>query len=288
MFGHIFGPRSRLSPPEYLPLAHDVEGDDLGGLSKEPFNAHQSTIDLHAPLHQQTTPRGWGFFITACVIATILSAFNLSFLSVRQTLENMTVVDARARKTPTVYMGLENVKLDRQRCRGRTSFPKQFWTFDAGDVSTLKRVHAHEDKTSFAFGGDVSAQMEWYTPDFGLENCTLSANFNSDSFPSVTAGSANYQIDVFALKKQGDLVDRVFLDTLTFAPGAETRTQPFYCPSQSYMYFEWDCKHRDCWIQFPLQGVTDMTSSGESLAKTGFRMIMHEALECIGSPQTPL
>lgn len=146
----------------------------------------------------------------------------------------------------------------------------------------------------------VRAVADVYIPDHGLENCTLNLRHmhGGDADASLSAVG----VEVY-LRTSVDLVDgegpTTYLDTLLFAPGKESISRPFYCPSRSHVYLEWRCPARDCQVSLPLEGVTSMSmllsdclvlslidhgtsaSSPASLAKSGFRVTQYEALHCI-------
>ncbi|KAI0709720.1 hypothetical protein C8Q76DRAFT_777541 [Earliella scabrosa] len=270
---------------------------------------YDDTILEDAP---QTYPKGssgrvsetfaWRFFLYSCAAAIALSAVNLSLLSTRGSLSDAyhsrksSSSSADEPKRPSVYLGLENVVFTPSYCRSRGTFPKTFYTYDArhGPHAALQHVHAPDDRMTLTFGGPIRAVVDTYIPDHGLENCTLNLRRvrASDPLPhnDSTDGAQAHQsrafdIDVYLLPGL-DAPSRTrasHLSTLSFAEGTESVSRPFHCPSRSHVFLEWRCAADDCEnaIVVPLEGVTSLTASAESLGKTGFRVTQYEAVECI-------
>lgn len=225
------------------------------------------------PGKPQTTLRAWAFFLGAVALSLVLSALNLSAISAEKTYNAVTYY---ATKTPSVYMGLERVKLKTPMCRGRGSFPKRFYTVQGDDWQHRTHVHAPADKIRFQFGGHTSGMLDFYFPDVGLENCTLTTQGFRDSGSRFEL----YKLD----NMRGDITGRELISTLDFSkhPGTfELTTKPFYCPSRTHMLFLWTCPDPGCKVDFPLAGVTHMTAGDKSRNATGLRLTQWEHLHCI-------
>ena len=114
----------------------------------------------------------------------------------------------------------------------------------------------------------VRALVDFYVPDYGLENCTFSARrYPTSGIPdSASNGSAQAQdmavdIDVYLLPSLhvDDRGAAMLLDTLAFVPGRESTSKPFRCPGRSHVFFEWRCATEDCELVIPLEGVTSLS-----------------------------
>ncbi|KAJ8488215.1 hypothetical protein ONZ51_g3683 [Trametes cubensis] len=231
----------------------------------------------------------WRVLVFSCVAALILSTINLLSLSARATIlmaqGYSTYMQPRLSqlRQPSVYLGLENVPVNPLSCRSRGTFPRRFYTYDANSLQPrLERVHGPDDKTTIAFGGSVRAVVDFYVPDYGLENCTLSLQRVSNGgfgMPDNTTGN----IDVYIVHDAEVGIDptATYLDTLSYISEQESTSRPFYCPSRSHVVFEWRCLTKDCVVYMPLEGVTSRTASGTSLSQTGFRVTQYEAMHCI-------
>ncbi|OSC99594.1 hypothetical protein PYCCODRAFT_1438165 [Trametes coccinea BRFM310] len=238
----------------------------------------------------------WKLFLATCTAVLALSALNLLSLSSSAALSTAAqnrAAQARLRagelKRPSVYLGLDRVPVDPGYCRSRGTFPKRFWTYDAdmGARAVLERVHAPDDKTVLRFGGPVRVVVDTYIPDHGLENCTLSLRRIPTSPSSPSDDSPTQDIDVYLLPSASIHPESphgggaTYLDTLLYAPGRESTSRPFFCPSRGHVFFEWRCAARDCKVEFDLEGVTSLTASAASLSKTGFRITQYEGMQCI-------
>ncbi|TFK91582.1 hypothetical protein K466DRAFT_582712 [Polyporus arcularius HHB13444] len=236
----------------------------------------------------------WNAFVWSCIGVLVLSSINLAFLSTSTTLRlaQDTLSPARSPNTlkrPSVYLGLENVVFEPSYCRSRGTFPKTFYTYDArdGPRAELQHLHAPDDKMSLTFGGPIHAVVDTYIPDYGLENCTLQLRRMSPSHPTTDRPHTTraFNIDIYLLPSlnPADRARRVHIDMLSFAIGKESASKPFFCPSRSHVFFEWVCASDECesQISIPLEGVTSLTASAESLTKTGFTVTQYESLKCI-------
>ncbi|KAF8514424.1 hypothetical protein BU17DRAFT_52585 [Hysterangium stoloniferum] len=256
----------------YEPLSVDDELDAAppSSTSKPIFSTYfQPTFRGHG--------NGWSFLLVSCAISLFISAVNMIFLSAPNAYS-----PAHAgipTKAPSVYLGLETVEIEKPLCRSRTSFPKTLSVFQGNDVKGRTQIHAPGDKARFDFGGEVSAYIEFYVPDYGLENCTLTGKFHDE--PTASRPNKVSEIDIWVLPDKEDLSSKVFLDTLRFSRRNESTSRVFYCPSRTRMYFQWHCPNKDCSIQFPLEGVTSMTASAASLSNSGFRLSQYEGVECV-------
>ncbi|KAL1941008.1 hypothetical protein VTO73DRAFT_7644 [Trametes versicolor] len=233
----------------------------------------------------------WKLLIASCVVSLVLSAANFSALSTYTTIRALnqspptTRTAASELKRPSVYLGLEDVIFEPSYCRNRGTFPKTFYTYDAraAQNAELERVHAPDDKTTLVFGGSVRAVAAVYVPDHGLENCTVNIRRVREQTQSELP-SNEVEVEVFmrpGLDITAEDQPPIYLDTLAFALGKETSSRPFYCPSRSYIFLEWRCAAQDCRITMPLEGVTSLTASTDSLLQSGFRITQYEALHCI-------
>lgn len=124
---------------------------------------HDNHLNGHSALnrgltYKRTERRAWSFFITACLISLITSAFNFTRLSLSVSFPQQHSTPTSL-KTPSVYLGLERVPVDASYCRSRGTFPKEFSVVRDDDVMTRQRIHAPDDKIQFAFGGNVSNQL---------------------------------------------------------------------------------------------------------------------------------
>ena len=259
--------RSRSSSIPYTPL-NIVENDSTL------FDSELSVRDVIS--HSGPLPSNFGrqFFLISCAIALIISAFNSAFLATSNSYQSF--AKSKPRHTPSVYMGLENLQPDTSVCRSRMTFPKHFATFRGDDVLDMTQVHAPGDKVMLSFGGEVcrlyilyqqnrrltylqvSAHIDYYVPDYGLENCTITIKSIADPY---TLNHANSSIEIWRLSGSSSLSGKVLLGTLTHSASTtmESTTDPFYCPSRSHMYFQWRCPQEDCRVNFPLEGVTTMS-----------------------------
>ncbi|TBU39973.1 hypothetical protein BD309DRAFT_928027 [Dichomitus squalens] len=279
-------PSSPSSQGTLEPLDYD-EGHIRGG---QGFSHGRTLIGV-------SDSSAWRFFISTCVVVLAVSSFNLAYLSMSSTLQAARVatspdqtIQSSALKRPSVYLGLENVVFEQSYCRSRGTFPKSFFTYNThdGPRAEPRHVHAPDDKMALKFGGPVRTVVDVYVPDHGLENCTLSArrypsSTTSDGPNEVTQGDRGVDIEVYMLPspRPQDRSAASLLDTLSFVPGRESTSRPFHCPGRSHIYFEFRCAAEDCEITIPLEGVTSLTASAESLTKTGFRITQYEAMECI-------
>ena len=99
--------------------------------------------------------------------------------------------------------------------------------------------------------------VDFYIPDYGLENCTLSlrrAPNGGFGMPDNTTGS----IDVYMVHDAEVGIDpaATYLDTLSYISEQESTSRAFHCPSRSHVVFEWRCLTKDCVVYMPLEGVT--------------------------------
>ncbi|KAH7872554.1 uncharacterized protein C8R40DRAFT_1022348, partial [Lentinula edodes] len=209
-------------------------------------------------------------------VTFVISSINLTFLSYTISSHSMLLDEVQS---PNVYIGLERVPSNALHCRRRVTFPRSFWTYSLDEPAALTKIHAPDDKSFLTFGASVDSYVEIYVADYGLENCTISAQFlPRDGFTD----SNVHLVDLYLLDgPRFKSTHRTFLGSLLTSPGAITATPPFYCPSHTLLFFEWKCPHPDCIIGFPLEGVTAMTASAASLNKSGFQMNQYESTECI-------
>ncbi|KIM90103.1 hypothetical protein PILCRDRAFT_811817 [Piloderma croceum F 1598] len=265
---------SKHSNISYTPI-DTAESDSLLFDSESP---DRKAIPLANP--GLTRNSGLYFFLVSCTIALVISAFNSAFLSVTNSYQIFAT--SKPSRAPSVYMGLENLPPNKSVCRSRMTFPKQFATFRGDNLNGMTPVHAPGDKVSLSFGGEISAHVDYYVPDYGLNNCTVTIKSIADPYP---VRNANSTVEIWRLSDSGSLSDKVLLGTLTLSQGTsmESTTKPFYCPSRSHMFFQWRCPQKDCSINLPLEGVTTMTASAESLTKTGIRLNQYELLSCARS-----
>ncbi|KAM5544687.1 hypothetical protein V8D89_001585 [Ganoderma adspersum] len=225
----------------------------------------------------------WKFFIYTCIATLALSAVNISYLSASTTLQTSRAVSAAPPsgdlKRPSVYLGLENVVFEQSYCRTRGTFPKSFFTYDSrdGPHAQPRHVHAPDDKMTLKFGGPVRTVVDFYVPDYGLENCTLSArrypahrtsesDSGTEAHRTVTTRAPGdsdtaVDIDVYLLPSPhaDDRAAATFLDTLAFVPGRESTSKPFHCPGRAHVFLEWRCATDDCELVIPLEGVTSLS-----------------------------
>ncbi|OCH88787.1 hypothetical protein OBBRIDRAFT_733748 [Obba rivulosa] len=221
--------------------------------------------------------KGWSLFLGSCLLSCVFSAINLLSLTSAQ----VRIAIPGPLGTPTVYMGLETLRdHDRRLCRSRVTFPRMFSIFRGQDIHRREHIHAPDDKTVLNFGEEISAYVEFYVPDYGLENCTLSVKRGASS--NVRAGErADESIEIWLLEREGSLSNKTFLDNLHFSYGFESFTPPFFCPSRSHLFFQWRCPTTGCNVHIPLEGVTALTAAVGSKEQTGFRLNQFEAMSCI-------
>ncbi|KAJ7781727.1 hypothetical protein DFH07DRAFT_791287 [Mycena maculata] len=249
----------------------------------EPLSTNEDVV----PPHQVSQPRwihgvcsifptsgaphrqGWNFFVAACLVSFVVSAVNITLVSLSTSFHAL----PKPQITPSVYIGLENLPRNTVRCRSRMTFPRSFYTFRDDKIHAKTLVHAPDDRTTLNFGGRTSALIDFYVPDYGLENCTFTAKFLDDMIQR--------HLEIYMLQGPDNIQDRESFGTLTLGPShKENTTDVFHCPSRTHIFLQLRCPSSDCRIQFPLEGVTSMTASAESLGKTGFRIVQYEALGC--------
>ncbi|OCH83911.1 hypothetical protein OBBRIDRAFT_742499, partial [Obba rivulosa] len=198
---------------------------------------------------------GWTLFLSTCIISIVLSAENIILLSALQTRR----VIPHSTKMPTVYMGLEALRSQNSSmCRSRSTFAKSFSVFHADDVSGKQRVHVPDDRTTLSFGGEVSAFVNFYIPNYGLENCNLTAKRVASLANPAVKPDANIEVWLLSNEAISD-GGIIFLDTLYFSYNLEFTTKPFFCSSCSHMFFQRRCPAEGCKVQIPLEGVTAMS-----------------------------
>ncbi|EMD38087.1 hypothetical protein CERSUDRAFT_93607 [Gelatoporia subvermispora B] len=259
------------SKHEYIPLSPSDKSHEL--LSEENSSIEQ---DIHQSTGS-TSWNGWTWFLAACILSAALSAINLGALSAVQTIRSLPTPI----KTPSVYMGLDTLRgKNNTLCRSRVTYPESVATFEKANIRGRTRLHAPGDKMILEFGDTTSAYINFRIPDYGLENCTLSLKCNDTStYLDQTQFTAS--VEIWLLQNEGKLRDKVLLDTLTFANGAEPTTAPFFCAAQSHVFFHLRCPGEGCQVQIPLQNVTAMTAGVDSRLQTGLSLTQYEALTCI-------
>ncbi len=100
--------------------------------------------------------------------------------------------------------------------------------------------------------------MDFYVPDYNLENCTLT--FQSVLSVRVAVETPEtFEMEVWLSRGSASLLEKIFLDRLRYSPGTESTTVPFYCPSRSHIFLQIKCPAERCKIDFPLEGVTSMS-----------------------------
>src|SRR6202042_2737645 len=176
----------------------------------------QNDIPLRSDRHT-TSSSSFRCFLISCAIALVISTFNLTFLSTSNSYR--TFATSKPNRAPSVYMGLENLPLDTTVCRSRMTFPKNFATFRDDNLLDMTQVHAPGDKVTLSFGGEVcrlnfyyrymrqglcrfgsslqiSAHVEYYVQDYGLNNCTITIKSIADPY---SLHSANSSVEIWGL-----------------------------------------------------------------------------------------
>ncbi|KAJ7506560.1 hypothetical protein B0H11DRAFT_235225 [Mycena galericulata] len=251
----------------YEPLSTDEEM--VPHQISQPQSRWTHVLHFLSPVTGMAHREGWNFFVGACLVSLLLSTINITLLSVSTSFHAL----PKPQITPSVYIGLENLPRNLDRCRSRMTFPTGIYTFRDDKIHATTLIHAPDDRATLEFGGRTSALLDFYVSDYGLENCTFTAKFLDHS--------VQRHLEIYKLEKPDDLQDRRTLGTLTLGPNQEeSTTDIFHCPSRTHIYLQLRCSSRDCRVQFPLEGVTSMTASAESLGKTGFRIVQYEALGC--------
>ncbi|KAJ7840754.1 hypothetical protein B0H13DRAFT_147499 [Mycena leptocephala] len=246
--------------PQYELLSTDEDAVPLDHVSQSRW--------MRAFPGSGTHRQGWNFFVAACLVSLVVSAINITLVSLSTSFQAF----PKPQITPSVYIGLENLPRKPGRCRSRMTFPKSFYTFQDDKIYARTLVHAPDDRMTLEFGGRTSALVDFYVPDYGLENCTFTAKLND---------SVQRHLEIYKLQGPDNMRDRTILGTLSLGPShEESTTNVFHCPSRTHIFLQLRCPSTDCRVQFPLEGVTSMTASAESLAKTGFRIVQYEALGC--------
>lgn len=143
------------SAARYEPLSYSDE--ELPSSSKDSW-----TLKPHI------STRTWAFFVAACILSLVFSALSLSALA---STPSFNAVNRHPTKTPSVYLGLEHLKPKERLCRGRGSYPWEFYTFTGSDTKHRTHVHAPKDKVNLVFGGQVgaSAAVEAFTSSHALQ-----------------------------------------------------------------------------------------------------------------------
>lgn len=240
------------------------------------------------------------FLLCCSVVCMVIATLNLNAWQFRD-FHNAYASIRAPRVRGNVYLGLSNVRLGRVLCRKRPfTYPTAYAVISGRDVRARTKVHAHFDETQFSFGGQRSAHVTFYIPDFVLENCTMifrsvlpaqAVSHSSGSalrqgfFDSTTTLSAarGTTLDVYLLSAPDTLARRSLVAQLPLdGLGADGRlvTPPFWCPGQTHVSLQIECLG-DCHIDFGLQGMTTATSLYALANKTGFVIEQHEHVSCI-------
>jgi len=119
---------------------------------------------------------------------------------------------------------------------------------------------SHTTRFMYYASLQISAHVDYYVPDYGLNNCTITIKSVPDPY---TIHNENSSIEIWRLSESGSLAGKFLLGTLTLSEGTsmESTTGPFYCPSRSHMFFQWRCPQEDCRVNLQLEGVTTMSES---------------------------
>lgn len=274
----------------YAPLRRDEGLEDAGlHFDSKPLirdrddSSPPSSPDILTPRLSRSSSNSFrsrnlsiSFFFIACTLSLIASTINVTFLSMKGTYNSLKMPT----KKPTVYLGLDRVKYNHTLCRNRVTFPAAYSVAPSSDLKSSKKMEAPGDIITLSFGEDVSAIADFYIPDYGLENCTLSTQV-SRNYTMPTPGP--WAVELWRLDSPDPGSSKRFIDTLHFAPKLQSTSVPFWCPSRQHTLVELRCPQEGCKIEFLLQGVTDLTPLPRTRSQTGFKVRHWEDLSCIPS-----
>ncbi|KZV96418.1 hypothetical protein EXIGLDRAFT_747661 [Exidia glandulosa HHB12029] len=282
-----------------------------GSMSTETGSRYVSlTCDLQVaqPEEGRLFSRATRFLLYACAFSIFCSWMNLSTLQYRDAFSSYATEPSPSRRG-NVYLGLENVKWERDLCRKRPyTYPTGYSVFHGDNVKNREVIHGHMDEVLLAFGGEVSALIAFYIPDFGLENCTISfrsvlpfhppgpastlhdhderdmAMIRPGFFDSTTSllVEPSSTLDIYVLATDASVIGRRLVGRLPLGDlGIDDRvsTQSFWCPNSEQLYIQAQCLGA-CEVRFGLQAMTTATSIYDFVNKTGFVITQHEHVHC--------
>jgi len=275
-----------LSAPYNLLVEDKAQPGELTELDEEDASLLSPSY-THGPTRDEMRRKlsGWSFFLFACILAIVISALNLSFISGLDVYKTFKKSTAPA-KHPNKYHGLENVVYETPVCRNRATFPRTFSVLQAGQgLNKAKQMYDQYDDLNVTFGGKVEAYVEFYVHDFGLDVCTVNAHFRSDGMSATTPHGT--VINIYHVHVPGDISSKHLVDTLSFHPDTNMTSRPLPCglPGQSSTFYLFSCPDERCKIQYEYLGASDRTSSPESVGRENIRLEQYESVDCL--PDTP-